>query len=124
MANGERACATILIVEDDDDIRACLQEALEDEGYATAAAANGREALAQLESVKRPCLILLDLMMPIMGGREFLAQLRADDRLAPIPVVIVSAWPTEARATPGAQGFIRKPIDLTMLLDVVGGYCA
>jgi CheY-like chemotaxis protein len=119
-----RTCTTVLIVEDDEDIRACLQEALEEEGYTTAGAANGREAFAQLENLHRPCLILLDLMMPVMNGKEFLSALRADDMLAPIPVVIVSAWPTEARGTPGANGFIRKPIDLGMLLDVVRRYCS
>ncbi len=50
-------------------------------------------------------------MMPVMSGREFLSVLRADDVLAPIPVVVVSAWPSEAHATPGVQGFVKKPVD-------------
>jgi CheY-like chemotaxis protein len=117
-------CRKILIVEDDDDIRTTLQDILEDEGYPTAAAANGQDALDQLQCIDRPpCLILLDLMMPVMSGREFLSVLRGDDMLAPIPVVVVSAWAAEARGTPGVQGFIRKPVDLSLLFDVVRRYC-
>jgi CheY-like chemotaxis protein len=117
-------CRKILVVEDDDDIRTTLEDILADEGYPTETAANGQEALDRLARLDRPpCLILLDLMMPVMSGREFLSVLRADDLLAPIPVVVVSAWPSEARATRGVQGFIRKPVDLSMLFDVIRRYC-
>ena len=100
-----------------------LQDVLEDEGYSTVVAANGREALERLRALTPPCLILLDLMMPVMSGREFLAALREDGVLAPIPVVVVTAWPTEAQATPGVQGFVKKPIDVEVLLDLVRRYC-
>jgi CheY-like chemotaxis protein len=120
---GRVRCETVLVVEDDDDIRATLEDVLAGDGYAVSGAANGREALALLETLARPCLILLDLMMPVMNGREFLAALRADDALAPIPVVIVSAWPDEARATKGAQGFVKKPVELDVLRRVVHAYC-
>jgi CheY-like chemotaxis protein len=117
-------CRSVLIVEDDDDIRMTLKDIIEDEGYPTATAANGQEALDELAHTERPpCLILLDLMMPVMNGSEFLSALRADDMLAPIPVVVVSAWAGEAHVTPGAQGFMRKPVDLSTLIEVIRRYC-
>lgn len=81
----------ILVVEDDSDIRETLQQVLELEGYRVATAANGHEGLAALETGERPSLILLDLMMPVMSGAEMLDHLRTDERLADIPVVVVTA---------------------------------
>lgn len=114
----------ILVVEDDEDIRETLQQVLETEGYSTAGAANGAEALGALLSDRMPCLVLLDLMMPIMSGPELLSRMRQDPRLASIPVIIVSAWAQEAEKTSGAQGFLKKPVDLEALLEVAGQFCA
>ncbi len=113
---------SILVIDDNPDIREALQSALEEEGYSTVGAANGREGLDRLEAMDRPCLILLDLMMPVMTGLEFLEALRAQDALAGIPVVIVSAYDRLAERA-GAHGFLRKPVDLDGLLHTVSQYC-
>src|SRR5665648_169588 len=84
-------CKSILVVEDDDDIRNAIVDLLESEGYATEFAINGKDALDRLHEMSKPCLVLLDMMMPIMNGREFLDIVMKDNRLAPIPVLIVSA---------------------------------
>lgn len=116
------SCRSVLIVEDDHDIRVALIELLESEGYTTHSASNGQEALEKLKQSSKPCLVLLDMMMPIMNGREFLDVVMEDARLAPIPVIVVSAIADKVK-THGAQGFIKKPIDIDVILDVVSEYC-
>lgn len=115
-------CKTILIVEDDDDIRNVMVDLLESEGYVTKAATNGKEALDVLGSMAKPCLVLLDMMMPIMNGRQFLDTIMADTLLAPIPVLIVSAVADKTN-TEGSIGFLKKPIDIDVVLNVVSQYC-
>src|SRR3712207_6404701 len=93
--------AHLLVVEDDQDIRETLQQALELEGYQVSTAGNGKEALDILhlaDPPSRPHLILLDLMMPIMDGWEFLEKARSTNLLSGIPVVIVSAAGERARS--------------------------
>ena len=111
---------TILVVEDDTDVRESIREVLEDAGYAVATASNGKEGLDRLERT-RPSLILLDLMMPVMSGPELLAilQQRGND----VPVVVVSAYADHADASAGVSGFISKPVRLQKLLDTVREYC-
>ena len=115
-------CKTILIVEDDDDIRNVMVDLLESEGYITKAATNGKEALDLLEDMSKPCLVLLDMMMPIMNGRQFLDTIMTDTLLAPIPVLIVSAVADKTN-TEGSIGFLKKPIDIDVVLNVVSQYC-
>lgn len=117
---------SILIVDDDPDIRDTLTQILEDEGYRIFAAANGQEALACLRQAAAPDLILLDLMMPIMNGWQFRAEQRQDALLAGIPVVVISADGTvgdKARAI-DAAGYLQKPIKLDLLLDTIRHHCA
>lgn len=120
-------CKSVLIVEDDVDIRDTLSELLQLEGYAVLVAENGQQALDHLAVMARPCLILLDLMMPVMNGWDFLKELRAhaqNDILATIPVVIISAAGESAQsARKISQGFIKKPIDLDCLLREVKQHC-
>ena len=116
-------CRMILIVEDDAAIRTALQLALEIEGYSVRTAGNGQEALQLLARIDTPCLILLDLMMPIMNGWEFAQALRKDMVLAPIPVAIVTAYSEEASHFEGAQALIKKPVDLELLYHVVRKFC-
>ncbi len=116
-------CRTILIVEDDPDIRDAIRSILEDEGYEVEEATNGREGLERLRTIERPCLVLLDLMMPVMSGPEFLAALQNEDAIATIPVVVVSAWTHMAAVVEGSVGFIKKPVNLDQLLDSVRQYC-
>lgn len=115
-------CRNILVIEDDPDIRDSMQQVLELEGYNVSCASNGSEALERLKETRAPCLILLDLMMPIMNGWQFLEAKRGDIALAPIPVVVVSAAGDRAKAT-AADGFVRKPVDLSILLALVKQYC-
>ena len=119
-------CESILVIEDDQSIRIAIQHALELEGYIVLAAADGKEGLEILRSADRPCLILLDLMMPIMNGWQFLEELRNDQEsmIATLPVIITSAAGRAAdSAVQMAQGYIKKPINLDILLDIVAKFC-
>jgi CheY-like chemotaxis protein len=116
--------STILVVEDDPEIRESLCDVLGDRGYRVVAAANGQEALERLHESERPSLILLDLMMPVMDGAEFLAVLRNDPALATLPVVIVSAWSKEAGLLrEQVEGIVKKPVSLRDLLETVARFC-
>lgn len=117
------ACHPVLIVEDDPDIRDTFRALLEDRGYRVATAANGREALDELSCIDSPCLILLDLMMPVMSGPEFLDVVKHDPERQDIPVVIVSAYAELADESTLAEGFLKKPVSLDTLLSWVQRYC-
>ena len=125
---GERvleATELILLVEDDTDIREEMASMLEGEGYQVVQARNGQEALDHLKTLPAPCIILLDLMMPVMNGWDFRARQLADPALKGIPTVIVSGAaqaPQEALSL-GATAFLQKPFDLEPLLDVIEHYC-
>jgi len=117
-------CNKILLVEDDSDIRTTLKEVLELEGYEVVPAGNGKEAFDALQVMtEHPCLILLDLMMPIMNGWEFLEAQQAATTLSSIPVVVVSAAGDKARSAK-ANGFIKKPIEVDGLLNMIKQFCA
>ncbi len=113
----------ILIVEDDEVIRELLKEALEMEGYKTLTASNGQEALQALHGVLNPCLILLDLMMPVMNGWQFLESKKTDDSIKPIPVVVMTAATNGKLRALETEGFMRKPIDLNVLTNWVERFC-
>jgi CheY-like chemotaxis protein len=110
----------ILIVEDDADIQAALCDLLSGEGYEVDIVDNGADAISMLENGARPCVMLVDLLMPGIVGQELLEYVRDDVRLAAIPVAIVSGSPQLAPA--GYQVF-RKPLDLRPLLDFVHHGC-
>jgi CheY-like chemotaxis protein len=114
---------TILVVDDDEDIRDTLRVALELQGYHVLVAGNGREALEFLRTAPRPDLILLDLMMPVLDGWGFVAELEKDAALAGVPVVVVTAYVDPARPVPRAVMTIEKPFDLVGLLDAVKKSC-
>ena len=107
---------TILIVEDDAAIRESLCDALTAEGFRAHTAENGADALAFLEQ-KTPDVILLDLMMPVMSGTEFRLRQLADPVLAPIPVIVVSAYPVAA--VHGPVLYLTKPVRLGPLLAMI-----
>lgn len=115
---------TILIVDDDADIRNLLTAFLTFKGYHTLSAANGHEALIQLQLVDPPpLLILLDQMMPVMDGAAFRQVQQQNPQLAGIPVVLLSAVDNlQARLVP-ADAFLPKPIDLDSLLALVAQHC-
>lgn len=120
---GREGRRTILIVEDDADIRDTLQHLLEASGYRAAPASNGQVALELLETIERPCLILLDLMMPVMDGWAFLSALEQDDALADVPIVIVSAYTDKVTSLERAQQILKKPVDIHALMEVVRQHC-
>jgi CheY-like chemotaxis protein len=110
---------TILLVEDDLDIRDVVQEVLEEQGHDVVPARTGRQALEflALDSQSPPDLVILDLMMPIMTGWQVLETIRRTPQLADIPVVVVTAA-TQDRPL-GAQAFLRKPFDIGDLLETI-----
>ena len=111
---------TVLVVDDDPDIRDSLQMLLEDEGYSVRTAADGREAVATME-VEPPCFVILDLMMPVMDGWEVACRMHDEERLAAIPVCVVTATPEWAPADSACV--LKKPIDVHRLLTIVQTYC-
>jgi CheY-like chemotaxis protein len=115
----------VLVVDDDPDIRSAIADILELRGYEVTAAANGLEALEHLRNGLRPCVILLDLMMPILNGWEFCAEQRRDEALAALPVVVISGDGNTNRkaAELGVAGFLRKPLELTAIVEVVELHC-
>jgi two-component system response regulator MprA len=112
----------VLVVDDQEAIRDTLQTALDDEGYTVECAANGREALEVLARSK-PCVILLDLMMPVMDGWAFCeAQRRSGDQT---PIVLLSAagrLDEQAREL-CAAAFIPKPFDLDRVISTIEKVC-
>ncbi len=112
---------SILLVEDDFDVREALVETLRDRGYEVESAGDGEQAMQLLRAGARPGLILLDLMMPRMSGSEFRIAQKEDPALSDLPVVLLSAdgrMEERARALK-VEGAIRKPIDLDELFAVI-----
>ena len=111
---------TVLLVEDDPDIRDTVQDLLESEGYDVVPASHGRQALDFLAGVKKhakPALVILDMMMPLVDGRHVLEAIRNNQSLSSVPVVVMSAVAHEKPA--GAAAFLRKPFSLDTLFDAV-----
>jgi CheY-like chemotaxis protein len=114
----------ILVVEDDTSIRELLVELLESEGYEVASAVNGLEGIKYLQNNKRPDLILIDLMMPVMDGYTFRTEQLKNDVWAQIPTVVMSA---EANAKDKMKSykitaFLSKPVELDTILATVELY--
>jgi DNA-binding response OmpR family regulator len=119
----------VLLVEDDADIREALVDFLESEGFQIECASNGEEGLVFLrDQVKAASigLILLDMMMPIKDGAQFLSEQRSDQAIKSIPVVLMSADPRASQKTGGiaADGYLKKPVEIDDLLNTVKRYCA
>jgi CheY-like chemotaxis protein len=115
---------TVLLAEDDLEIRDILQDLLEAEGYDVVPASHGRQALEFLQGArggdKLPDLVVLDLMMPLVDGHQVLDTMKSDPTLSAIPVVVLSAV---ARERPvGAAAFLRKPIPLQKFFDTIKGF--
>ena len=112
----------VLIVDDDAAIRETLEFALELDHHPTAMAPDGQAALEWLGQHRPPRLILLDLMMPGVDGWQVLEQLRRDERLARIPVVVITAFDRDLGGAAQCP-VLRKPIELSDLLNVANSYC-
>jgi len=109
---------SILLVEDDEIVRRAIQMVLEWEGYRVQCAGNGQEALDLLRSgVSQPCLILLDVMMPVLDGEQFRQEQLRDPRIASIPVIVVSA--ANFAEAVSASHHVHKPFEVQELLDAI-----
>lgn len=111
----------VMVVDDDRDIRDCVADALQMQGYAVRTATNGKDALEQLKAMDgEPCLVLLDMMMPVMDGAQFLHIVSETRQFAALPVVLVSG---HAEGIPGVRRVVRKPVSLGLLLGMVREFC-
>ena len=114
---GQEGQNTVLVVDDDSDLRESLGEVLRDEGYAVSLASNGEEAMVLLPGLKRPCGVVLDIAMPVMSGAEFYQAMRSVPALADIPVVIFSCDTSQA---PSGLPRLQKT-NVKRLLSMVAG---
>jgi CheY-like chemotaxis protein len=110
----------VLIVDDDPNLLEVTSFVIESEGMAVETAKNGAEALALLRAGRLPGLVLLDLMMPVMNGWEFLDEVAKDPLLKVLPVVVLTA--AQRAQVPGVVEVLCKPVDLRALLRVVERY--
>jgi CheY-like chemotaxis protein len=113
----------VLIVEDEEEARSFLTQILEYEGFKVFAFGNGAEALAYLEQSDQPCLMVLDLRMPVMNGPQLRAAMLRDSRFKTIPVVVVTALDPGAAVGLLPVKVITKPIDVDDLLATIRRYC-
>ncbi len=116
---------TVLVVDDDPDVREALATYLRTEGCLVVEAEDGEVALNALARGVDPCIVLLDLMMPGVDGWQFRAAQRREQGVAGIPVAIVSAHPDPPEVGPGgfAQAYLQKPVDFDQLLGLVTLHC-
>ena len=112
---------SVLIIEDDEGVRQSLAEVLQDEDYEVVSVANGAQGLESLKSDPLPSLIVFDLNMPGMDGSEFRSRQLSDQRIAEIPVIVISARPDIAEQARRLQAtdFLAKPMSFEELLHVV-----
>ena len=114
----------ILLAEDDEDLREAMVDTLNDAGYSVEAVRNGREALEWLQDTANPPkLILLDLMMPVMDGWQFLDEREKTPKVAAVPVIVLSAngsFVAKSETVP----FLQKPVKVVPLLALVATYCS
>ena len=109
----------ILVVDDEPTICDFVQVFLEDEGYTVSVARNGSHALRQIHD-RRPDLVLMDVMMPGLDGREVVRQLQEHPTFSAIPVILMSAAVRWDQAIDGPIQFVSKPFDLDQLLAMIG----
>ena len=109
----------VLLIEDDQAIRDTFAEVLRIEGYVVDVAENGLVGLEILRQMTEPCLVLLDLNMPVMDGREFLAAKNEDKTLQDVPVMVLSAVAKLNGNLDGVAGHLAKPLDLEELLNAL-----
>ena len=116
---------TVLVIDDDREVRESLRTLLQLDGYKVKTARDGQHALEQLRGGLRPCIILLDLMMPAMDGQHFRAEQLRDPQFAHIPVVVLSGHydPQQNAASLGAAAYLRKPADINMVLRLIEAHC-
>jgi len=115
---------TILVVEDIDDLRELFVQILRDSGYEACGVENGRSALELLDQLDgEACLLLVDMMMPVMDGPTFIQRVQGAQHLATPPIVVVSATVTDENRPEGADVVLKKPVSAEVLLRVVRDFC-
>jgi len=120
--NGDRADRKIVVVVDDEPgICETLAEVFQDEGYAVHCAPDGARALELFKALdRRPCVVLLDLIMPVMDGNAVYEAMQADPELRDVAVVITTSDPSIA---PAGVSIMKKPVSLKLLIEMVHKYC-
>jgi CheY-like chemotaxis protein len=113
----------ILVTDDDADIREALSDLLEDLGHSIATAAHGREALDHVAAGNWPCAILLDWLMPTMGGREFLEERERSPALRDIPVFVISGTHVPS-GDHRVAGWLTKPFDAQAVVALLASVCS
>jgi CheY-like chemotaxis protein len=113
---------TVLVVEDDQELREMMRDALELNGYTVVTAEDGQVALDKIGGIESLCLVILDLLMPVMNGWDFVEKMRRRTELASVPVVVHSSAPGPAPA--GVTRVIQKPMLFDRLISVVREYCS
>jgi DNA-binding response OmpR family regulator len=110
----------VLVVDDDENIRETVAQALDMDGYQVITATNGAEALEQVR-LGRPDAVVLDLMMPVMDGWGVLEACQREELCAKTPVLVMSAYRKLVEVAPelGASAYMTKPFDLDVLLGAV-----
>ena len=111
-------CESILLVEDDEDIRDALSMWLRFDGYTVYEAGDGQHGLEKLSALSAPCLVILDWNLPVLSGAKFLEKVIADPQWSQNPVVVFTAQP-EFGAKPGSAGLLGKPADLDQISEMV-----
>jgi CheY-like chemotaxis protein len=116
----DRCPACVLLIEDDEQIREAIGSFLEDRGYATVPAEDGEQALDLLETIQRPCLVLVDLLTHGIDCNSLLAALAPSDRMATLPMVLVSVSAPHLLSRPAV---VKRPIDLEIVFRIVRDHC-
>jgi CheY-like chemotaxis protein len=118
----------ILVIDDDEATRGLIEQRLRHQGFPTASAESGRAALGMLHEGAKPCLILLDAMMPGEAGWDFVERMLKNPTLSDVPVALMSANPTALKAYQRVRGgdrtsLLPKPLDVKRLVSLAASHC-
>jgi CheY-like chemotaxis protein len=114
----------VLVVDDDPDVRDSISQLLDAKGYSTIQAENGQKALEVLKAALHiPCLIVLDLAMPVMDGPQFLTLRAQDATLHDIPVVVISGNSQAGATLKEIDAYLTKPVNIDRLINVIDQHC-
>jgi len=118
---------TVLVVEDDPHVRAVFSRLLSGAGYDVATAENGQEALRRMRADPKPCLVILDLLLPVLDGWSLCEAIRAEPATAALPIIVCSGTPPQVQESGSValnvQEFQPKPVNSAALLAAVARYC-
>jgi CheY-like chemotaxis protein len=118
-----KAGQLVMVIDDDEDIRAGLSGLLEADGFRVVAFGDGKQGLAYLSDGELPCLILLDLMMPVMDGWRFRIEQVMNPALASVPVIVITAGGTAGQGPDLGVEVVAKPFDSAVLMAMVRRHC-